>query len=237
MKFLDKLTRSRRRQNPHGRTEPFFDCLVKLGFKPKHIVDVGANRGNWTRTAVKYFPDARYSMFEPQEKMRAEVQDLTQNENIKFFCMGAGPANSTMKLTVHQRDDSCTFAFDKAQAASRGLPQVEVPVVALDDFLPANGLPSPEVLKIDAEGWDLEVLKGAKNTLASCEIVLLEAAVMCKVFDNRIEKVISTMSGLGFAVFDFTDLNRTTFQNALWLVEIAFVKQGGLLDSQVQRYA
>ena len=31
----------------------------------------------------------------------------------------------------------------------------------------------------------------------------------------------------GYVVFDITDLNRTSFQNALWLVEMAFVKQGG----------
>jgi hypothetical protein len=41
----------------------------------------------------------------------------------------------------------------------------------------------------------------------------------------------------GYVVFDITDLNRTSFQNALWLVEMAFVKQGGMLDSQVTRYS
>ena len=220
----------------HARTDPFFDCLSKLGFKPKHIVDVGANRGNWTRTALKYFPNAYFSMFEPQETMRREVADLTRNERVKFYCMGAGPNNSTMKLTVHPRDDSFTFAMDEEQASRLGLPQIEAPVVALDDFLPKTSLPPPEVLKIDAEGWDLQVLMGARKTLQSCEVVLLEAAIMSKVFSNRIEVVIATMKENGYVVFDVTDLNRTILQNALWLVEIAFVKRGGMLDSQVTRY-
>jgi FkbM family methyltransferase len=221
----------------HARTDPFFDCLVNLGFKPKHFVDVGANRGNWTRTALKYFPDAYFSMFEPQETMRREVADLTRNERVKFYCMGAGPSNSTMKLTIHSRDDSFTFALDEAQASSLGFPQMEAPVVALDDFLPKTSLPPPDVLKIDAEGWDLQVLIGAMRTLRSCEVVLLEAAIMCKVFTNRFDVVIATMKEKGYVVFDITDLNRTSFQNALWLVEMAFVKQGGMLDSQVTRYS
>lgn len=235
-KAISRLAHLRDRQKPHARTAPFFDCLVRLGFKPGHIVDVGANRGNWTRTAMQYFPDAYYSMFEPQEKMRAEVADLTRNEKVKFYCMGAGPASSTMKFSIHPRDDSCTFVFDETQASSLGLPQIEVPVVALDDFLPRKGLPSPDILKIDAEGWDLEVLKGAAKTLDSCEIVLLEAAVLCKEFNNRIDRVISAMRERGYLVFDITDLNRTTFQNALWLVEIAFVREGGALESRVDRY-
>jgi FkbM family methyltransferase len=221
----------------HARTDPFFDCLVKLGFKPKHFVDVGANKGNWTRTALKYFPDAYFSMFEPQATMRNEVADLTRNERVKFYCMGAGPSNSTMKLTVLSRDDSFTFALDEAQASTLGFAQVEAPVVALDDFLPKTGSPPPDVLKIDAEGWDLQVLIGARRTLRNCEVVLLEAAIMNKGFTNRIDVAIAAMKEEGYVVFDITDLNRTVLQNALWLVEIAFVRQGGMLDSQVTRYS
>ena len=36
----------------------FFPLLRQLGFAPRHIVDVGANRGSWTRAAFKYFPNA-----------------------------------------------------------------------------------------------------------------------------------------------------------------------------------
>lgn len=221
----------------HARTDPFFDCLVKLGFKPKHFVDVGANRGGWTRTALKYFSDAYFSMFEPQETMRHEVADLTRNERVKFYSMGAGPSNATMKLTVHSRDDSYTFALDEVHASALGFSQIEAPVVALDDFLPKTGWLPPDVLKTDAEGWDLQVLRGAMKTLRSCEVVLLEAAIMCKTFTNRIDVVLATMRENGYVLFDITDLNRTDFQNALWLVEAAFVKQGGELDSQVTRYS
>jgi len=220
----------------HARTDPFFDCLVRIGFQPKHIVDVGANRGGWTRTALRYFPDAYYSLFEPQQKMEKEVADLLGKPKVKFYCMGAGPVSSTMKLSTHQRDDSFSFALDEAQAAAQGRGQIEARVVALDDFLPGEGLPQPNILKIDAEGWDLEVLKGAEKTAASADIVLMEAAVMNKIFSNRIDVVINEMARRGFVVFDITDLNRTGTQNALWLVELAFVKQGGFLEQAIQKY-
>lgn len=221
----------------HAQTAPFFTTLVKLGYRPSHVVDIGANRGDWTRTAMKYFPDIRYTMFEPQEKMRSEVRDLLKYSGVEFHCIGAGPANSTMSLTIHERDDSYTFALTQEQAQELGYSQMEVPVVALDDYFELKGLPKADILKIDAEGWDLEVLKGARKIVEAADIVLIEAAILNPVFLNTAEKVISTMSCLGFALFDITDLNRTAKHGALWLVELAFVKKEGHLRHAVQSYS
>src|ERR1035438_4221181 len=46
---------------------PFLGLLKRDGFAPRHIIDVGANRGEWTRTALQTFPEARYTLVEPQE--------------------------------------------------------------------------------------------------------------------------------------------------------------------------
>ena len=53
-----------------------FLLLKRRGFSPNHIVDVGANHGYWTRAALKYFPDAYYTLIEPQEYLRENVEDL-----------------------------------------------------------------------------------------------------------------------------------------------------------------
>jgi FkbM family methyltransferase len=176
-------------------------------------------------------------MFEPQEKMRQEVNDLLERPGIEFHCMGAGPVNSTLKLTQHERDDSHTFALSPQQAQEFGYPQIEVPVVALDDFFQDKGLPRIDILKIDAEGWDLEVLKGAQKIATEADIVLMEASVLNSVFPNTVEEVLVAMSRLGFVLFDITDLNRTAKDGALWLVELAFVKRDGDLKRAIHSYA
>lgn len=224
------------KEENHAMTDPFFDSLLRQGYRPLHIVDVGANRGNWTRTALKYFPDSYYTLFEPQEKMRHAVADLTENPRVKFYAMGAGPENSIMKLTEHDRDDSLTFALDESQAFSLGRKQINIPVVALDDFLAENQLPKVDILKIDAEGWDLEVVKGAQKTIQNAEVVLIEAAVMNKLFKNKVYDVICEMERRNFTLFDITDLNRTIKHNALWLVELAFIKRGGSIDMEITSY-
>jgi hypothetical protein len=54
----------------------FFRMLKQRGFAPKHIVDIGANHGEWTRTALKYFLDAYYTLVEPQDHLKIHIQDL-----------------------------------------------------------------------------------------------------------------------------------------------------------------
>jgi len=215
----------------------FFQCIKNLGFNPSHIVDVGANRGTWTRNALQYFPDAYYSLFEPQAYLSASFTDLIKNPQIKFHAKGVGASSGMMDLTTSDRDDSFSFSFTAEQAESFGVRQVKAPVVTLDEYLPTLGLPQPELVKIDAEGWDLEVLKGAESTIENAEVLLMEASVMNKMFKNSIKNVVWEMGKRDFTVFDITDLNRTQKHNALWLIEIVFIKKEGFIDQKITAYA
>ena len=142
----------------------FYTVLLKLNFNPQHIVDVGANHGTWTRETLKYFPEACYTLLEPQGQMRESIKDLLEsNAKIKFNAVGAGEKAGTFRFTIVDRDDSCSFAYTEAEARKLGFEQVEVPVVTLNEFLPTTALPVPDIIKIDAEGLDISVLKGATN--------------------------------------------------------------------------
>ena len=92
------------------------------------------------------------------------------------------------------------------------------------------------MIKIDAEGYDLEVIKGAESVIHSCDVVLIEAAIMCKSLKNDLRTVINEMAALGFRPFDITDLNRPLTNGSLWLVEIAFIRIGGHFDQLFDRF-
>lgn len=219
----------------YAETDPFFQSLQKLNLHPKCIVDIGANCGNWTLTAMRYFPEAKYILLEPQGDLLRE-SGLDKFSNVRIFEVGAGAETTTAKLTIAPRSDSFSFSLSPDEAEKLGRKQIEFPVVALDDLIEKENLDAPNIVKIDAEGWDLRVLEGAQKAINSADVVLMEAAVMNKTFKNRIDVVIEKMAQLGFSVFDITDLNRTRRYNALWLVEIAFVKCGGTLDLEAASF-
>lgn len=212
----------------------FFSNIITMGYIPKHIVDIGANHGTWTREALKYFPEAHYTMLEPQQWLKPSFQDiLDTNPKVQFYPVGAGEKEGSFQFTIVDRDDSCSFRYTKKEAKKAGFEQIEVSVVTLNELLADSELPIPDIIKIDAEGLDLEVLKGASNFLGKTEIFMVEAGVVNKIFDNSFLKLINFMDENGYRLFEITDINRPMQLKILWLVELVFVKKGGFIDSQI----
>lgn len=213
--------------------DEFFSVLQQINFNPHHIIDVGANHGNWTRQSLRYFPDALYSLLEPQKWLEANVADLLKmNPRVKFHPVGAGSVQGSFKFTLLHRDDSSTFILSEDEAKKMGLKQIDVEVVALSDFIAKHKLPCPDIIKIDAEGLDLEVLEGARDYFGKTEIFIVEAAVVSKYIKNDVASVIDFMKKSGYKLFEITDLNRPFIPRVLWLLELVFVRENGFIDSK-----
>lgn len=213
----------------------FFQLLQDCQFCPEHIVDIGANRGTWTRRALKYFPEAKYSLFEPQAWMKDDLKDILHAyPKVAFYPVGVGAHGGDFKFTIVDRDDSCSFRYSEQEADARGFKQIDIPMVRLDDFLHQYHFPIPDVIKIDAEGLDLEVLSGVGNCLGTTEVILVEASVNNKSLSNSLYHVIQFMEERGYRLFDITDMNRPFHSKLLWLMEVVFVRKNGYLDHLVQ---
>ena len=213
--------------------EIFFENIKQMGFTPKHIIDVGANHGTWTRETLKYFPEAYYTLIEPQEWLKPSLQDiLDANSKVSFNAVGAGDKSGSFMFTIVNRDDSCSFRYTEEEAKAGGFKQVEIPIVTLNEIVAKNAtLPFPDLVKIDAEGLDINVLEGASDLMGKTEVFLVEAAMFCKEFDNTLLKMVDYMDKKGYSLFEITDLNRPFQPQVLWLVELAFVKKQGIIDS------
>lgn len=216
----------------------FYSTLLQQQYQPKVIFDVGANKGTWTKHCMHYFPEATYILFEPQLNLQSAInKSLGHFPKVQLFSVGVGSQSGRLLFTYHERDDSCTFNMDSAEAARLGYQQTELPIVALDGFVKENNLPFPEMLKIDAEGLDIEVLQGAQELIRNhVEIILVEVGVMNKQFNNSALTVLSFMDSIGFRLFDITDLNRPFKNNILWLCEFVFIKKGGVLDKNYAQF-
>lgn len=203
----------------------FFPLLRESGFSPSSVWDVGANRGDWSRAAVRYFAKADYTLIEPQDHLKNCVEDLVAaGHKIRWINAGASDQPGTFPLRIFAKDQSSSF-LDNAEGDEVPVRTIEVPVRTLDEIQASFSLPVPELLKIDAEGYDLKVLRGASNFVGQTEIILIEVAIGELRFENSVHRVLSVMDGLGYRLLDVTDLLRTRAEGLLWMCEFAFIRK------------
>jgi FkbM family methyltransferase len=216
----------------------FFSSVKRFGFSPKNIIDVGANHGNWTRAAIKYFPDAHYTLVEPQDHLRSSIQELLdRGYKIHWINAGASDRSGTMPMVLSARDDSSSFVLTDRYGQTTGSQQIVVPVKTLNEIVASNGASVPEMVKIDAEGFDLKVLTGASDLLGKTDIFLVEAVVCANAnYENSAAEVFQFMTNAGYHLIDITDLNRSPKHGVLWLCEFAFLRNASPLLNAATAY-
>jgi FkbM family methyltransferase len=135
--------------SPEYGLEPFFFLLKRYGFDPRHIIDIGANKGSWTRRAISFFPDACYTLVEPQDHLKAHIQDLVERGfKITWINAGVSDASGTLPFNISSRDDSSTFVSLPGNAKVR---QISVRVKTLDEIVSAANV-CPEMVKDRCRG-------------------------------------------------------------------------------------
>lgn len=214
-----------------------FALLKRQGFRPRRILDVGANHGAWTRAAYAYFPDAAYTLVEPQDHLRVHVQDLSEHgANLRWVTAGVSDRPGRLPLTIAPNDVSSNFGLSPDEARRLGLSQVEVDIVTIDDLVARDGGAVPEMVKIDAEGFDLQALRGGRSLFGRTEVFYVEAAVCATRVENTMAAVIAAMAEAGYRMIDITDLNRSPRHGVLWLCELVFLREGSPLLAAASSY-
>ena len=207
-----------------------FKQLAGKGFSPTHIIDVGAHMGEWSRDAHKMFPNSAFTLIEPQIEMKPYLDQFCADaKNAKWILAGAGPAKGELLFTIASRSDSSSFTYSQADAAEQGLEQRLVPVVTLNLICEQSTLPIPEIVKIDAEGFDLNVMAGAQKLLGVTELFFVEVPLFDFWPDQSFHNITGFMREQGYEPYDVTDLNRRPSDGALAMMELAFAKKTGVL--------
>ena len=210
--------------------EKFFQNLQLAKFKPELMLDIGSHTGYWTRHFLKYFNNCECHMFEPQNHLHKHCSDITSLDNVCIHGLGVGETTEDKTFTYVERADSCTFNISRNESELKGYKQEKLKVISLNDFLDQNNLSKPNIVKIDAEGLDLAVLRGASSILGNTEIILIECAIGEVDSDNSIYNVIQFLHSKNYRVFEITDMIRS-FGNTTWLCEICFILKGSSVDN------
>jgi FkbM family methyltransferase len=147
------------------------EYLKSLNIKPKVIYDIGSCVLHWERHSKTIWPDSEIYLFEANEdvkklydktnqKYHLGVLTDTDNKAIKFYKdpMNLGGNSYYKENTVHYNE---THAIHEIG-------------MSLDTIAQQNNWPQPDLIKLDVQGAELDILKGATRTLETCSDLILE---------------------------------------------------------------
>jgi FkbM family methyltransferase len=181
--------------------------LRDRGFAPGGILDIGAHDGRWALSIQPIFPNCPIILFEARPE-QAELLSATCSRvpNSKFIISLLGAEiRDKMEFSVH---GSASSLFSERSNAARKTATLSMHT--LDEIM--NNEPAfaaPLFLKLDVQGGELEILKGAKETLKRAEIVQLEVALLNYNQGAPLAaETVAFMEAVGFCIYDIVGFVR-----------------------------
>lgn len=187
----------------------------ELGFSPTLIIDGGANIGQFARVVSDGYPDAEIHSFEPVSDVFAVLQKNlggTGSVHLNRKGLGSTPHQAVIHVNAYRHSSSILDTVKSGGASYGALETVrdeEIEVTTLDAYLADTAKTGPWLLKLDVQGYEYEVLRGAENTLSKFDAVLLEVGVR-PTYEGELllPDVIDFMRDKGFELDGILDVGR-----------------------------
>ena len=159
-----------------GTTEPRVQHAFASLIQPGMVVyDIGANVGFFTVIAARLCPQGRVVAFEPLPENLERIRHNVALNNLQNIIVRSEALSDTDAQSRFEVSPEPTWG--KLVSVGKGIGTkvgtIDVKVSRLDSLVKAGEIPIPELIKIDVEGAEIGVLRGAESTLHQARPVLL----------------------------------------------------------------
>jgi len=156
--------------------ENAFLCAYLCNINNPIVIDVGANKGDYSIACRKVQPDARIYALEPHPVSFKKLKKIAREKRI--FAFNLGISTEVGKKILYDRNDSASEGTSHASLYRDVIEKIHhVPSVmieceftTLDNFISSVGLETIDLLKIDTEGHEFSVLQSAVKVLRAGKV-------------------------------------------------------------------
>jgi len=143
------------------------------------LVDIGAHVGKYSSTLLSVLPKAKIYAFEPNPVTFQKLKARFPKGEVECFNMGLGSEAGSMQMYVYADDQSTSHAslFESVLTQlhhAEKVDTVDVAINRLDDICSERGIERIDLLKVDTEGFELEVLKGGSNVIREGRVRIVQ---------------------------------------------------------------
>jgi FkbM family methyltransferase len=157
--------------------------LVRQSIAPAFVVDVGANRGQFAVAMLELVPTSTVLSFEPLPTQAAQLAGLHRRYGerleVRNIALGGTHGRQELHINSHHQSSSLRSLAPRHLNAfpdAHDVGTVLVDVDRLDSQLSPADIPDNSMLKIDAQGFERDVIDGAGDLLLRFDILLIEAS-------------------------------------------------------------
>lgn len=174
------------------------------------IWDIGANYGQFAFMAHNVWPDLSIYSFEPDpisyEKLERSFNKFSING--ESFCLALSDKVESKQLLRYSNNANNSL-LENATYAKGGMESMAVACTTLDVISKLSPEVSSAFLKLDVQGYELVVLRGAKDFLENCLFVLIEVSFSPTYSEGaHAGEIILAMRDYGFECIEILDLLR-----------------------------
>lgn len=207
--------------------------LKLRGFAPRTVIDVGVGPGTpWLYAA---FPLARFELFEPNGSFRPQIEASTRGLDVALHECALGEQADRLAIEIDAaRPTSSSMAGyreryltgDSGGAAPATVTQV-VDVRRLDEFGPFQG---PTLLKLDVEGYEAHVLRGATRVLPQVDVIISEVSVASRTdAELPLGAFLAFVESLGFSLINIAEISAIRRGGPIAYLDAVFVRSDSAL--------
>ncbi len=198
-------------------------ALSKYGQQITNIIDVGANEGQFAFMARYCWNQAQIDCFEPDIGALSQLQkNHSSDDRIKSYncAIGSEPGELLLNLGETSAQNSLLHEYGKTTKGS-----IVVPIKTLDEIYGVSEL-GISLLKIDVQGYELEVLKGASDLLKRTNFVLLEVSLADLFQDGvEIDTIWQFMKNSGYTYHSIIDQYRDPESQRILQMDVIFERK------------
>jgi FkbM family methyltransferase len=199
----------------------FLNKIKEKKIEIKYVYDIGANEGEWSNFYKKTsLIDSTFYLFEANESHRKKLE----KNNFNFFIGVLSDKIKTIHFYNNNNSTGDSYFMENSGNHENLTPQ-EIITTTLSEIINQNNLPLPDLIKIDTQGAEIDILKGAGKALENCKLLYLE----CPIFENfnknnlNILDYINYAKKLGFIPQDINQIHH--YGGFLVQLDILFIKK------------
>ena len=168
------------------------DEIYKKYLKNPIIIDVGANEGQSINRFSLIFNDCIIHSFEPIKKCFDRMIKYYPNKKFIKNNYALSDKNTNKKFFINKHSYTSSFSkinknYNEFNKKNKIVKTSEVKTLTLDTYINLYNIKKIDILKIDTQGHELHILKGAKNVLKKSIINFIEVEIiLCNYYEINI---------------------------------------------------